>query len=111
MLVGAPSYTSGAHMWKGAAVNLNRKPIIRNISPKAKLSERPKSKLKIFSKKELEPGWANNKCKSAKFVVPVEPYINEIPKSINPDEKAPKIKYFSPASVEKAEFFLIVVKI
>ena len=36
-----------------------------------------------------------------KLVVPKAPYIKEEPNNNNPEEKAPKIKYFKPASVEK----------
>jgi hypothetical protein len=36
---------------------------------------------------------------SSKLVTPVKPYIREQPKSRIPEEKAPKIKYFNPASV------------
>src|SRR4029078_11933309 len=31
---GAPSYTSGVHMWKGTAETLKQKPANRNTSPK-----------------------------------------------------------------------------
>jgi hypothetical protein len=53
---------------------------------------------------------ANNMDKSSKLVVPVHPYINEIPKRRSAEEKEPKIKYFSPASVEKVESFLAAAK-
>ena len=33
--VGAPSYTSGTHMWKGAAPNLKARPATTNTTPKA----------------------------------------------------------------------------
>jgi hypothetical protein len=37
-LVGAPSYTSGAQKWKGAAVSLNKKPTaIKRIPTERKL--------------------------------------------------------------------------
>ena len=32
-MVGAPSYTSGAHIWKGADDNLNNNDIVINILP------------------------------------------------------------------------------
>ena len=32
--VGAPSYVSGAQVWKGNAETLNAKPIITNITPR-----------------------------------------------------------------------------
>ena len=31
--VGAPSYTSGAHIWKGTAATLNPSPAIKNKNP------------------------------------------------------------------------------
>ncbi len=33
--VGAPWYTSGSHMWNGAAPSLNAMPTTRNTSPNA----------------------------------------------------------------------------
>ena len=39
--VGAPSYTSGAHMWNGTAAILNPMPAARRIMPR--LSTRPPS--------------------------------------------------------------------
>ena len=32
--VGAPSYTSGAHMWKGTTATLNMNPISSSASPR-----------------------------------------------------------------------------
>ena len=34
--VGAPSYTSGVHMWNGTADTLKQRPTIRNTSPKVR---------------------------------------------------------------------------
>ena len=38
--VGAPSYTSGAHMWKGTAATLNPKPTISNANPASSITLR-----------------------------------------------------------------------
>ena len=39
----------------------------------------------------------------SKLVVPEKPQRKEQPKRKKPDEKAPKIKYFNPASTENSE--------
>jgi hypothetical protein len=41
---------------------------------------------------------------SSKFVIPVNPYTIDSPQSNKPDERAPKIKYFNPASAENSLF-------
>ena len=38
MVTQAPSYTSGAHIWKGAADNLNNKEIVIKIFPTSPLN-------------------------------------------------------------------------
>lgn len=40
---------------------------------------------------------------SSKLVKPVRPYIIEDPNNKKAEEKAPKTKYFNPASVENSE--------
>jgi hypothetical protein len=47
---------------------------------------------------------------SSKFIVPRDKYINENPKSNNPDAKDPKTKYFIPASLQNSEFLLNFAK-
>ena len=39
--VGAPSYTSGVHMWNGTAETLKARPEIRNTRPKSSPSDVP----------------------------------------------------------------------
>jgi len=94
-LVGEPSYTSGDHMWKGAAATLKKKATAIQI--------------KDFSirKFKVKSSWltaANSKEKFPKLVVPVQPYKRDTPKRNNAEENEPKIKYFKPASVENEEF-------
>ena len=81
--VGAPSYTSGHHIWKGAAANLNNKPIPKKIKPINK------AKLKSSSKKLVNCNKLIICLMSSKLVLPVKPYNNEEPNKIKPDEKAP----------------------
>lgn len=42
----------------------------------------------------------------SKLVVPENPYMKEHPKRKKPDEKAPKIKYFKPDSMENSDCLL-----
>lgn len=48
---------------------------------------------------------------SCKFKVPKKEKRVAVPNKNQPDIKEPEIKYFRPASVEKAEFRLYVLKI
>ena len=52
-----------------------------------------------------------NKAKSLKFVKPVKLYSKENPNNNKADEKAPKIKYFNPDSVENSELRLKLANI
>ena len=103
---GEPSYTSGAHVWKGAIASLKSKLIKININPNL-IS--PMSK-KLISENVvlISPGdtLINKSLNSSKFMVPVTPYNNEEPNKNKLEEKAPKIKYLIPASTEYVEFFL-----
>ena len=49
----------------------------------------------------------NKFFKSSKLTVPLIPYKMDDPNRNKLDEKAPKIKYFKPASTENAESFFI----
>ena len=48
---------------------------------------------------------------SSKFIVPRDKYINENPKSNNPDAKEPKTKYFIPDSDDLRSSLSIDAKI
>ena len=61
--MGAPSYTSGVHMWKGTAETLKAKPTKINTIAKT---------APIFS-------LFNSLAIKSKFVEPVKPYNNEHP--------------------------------
>ena len=80
--VGEPSYTSGAHIWKGTAEILNPSPTNMKTIPNVK----PYCSEFIVVAIIL------------KFVDPVNPYIREQPYNNNPDDKALKTKYLIPAS-------------
>ena len=88
--VGEPSYTSGAHIWKGTADILNDRPTRIKTSPKTL----PVDEEKIFSEIIL------------KFVDPVKPYIKEHPYNNRPEDKALSTKYFKPASDDWSLFLL-----
>src|SRR5690348_4152973 len=82
--VGAPSYTSGIHMWNGAAPNLKPMPITRNTRPK-------RSRL----------GWLV--VDAALWMVlsdnePVAPYSMDMPYSNRPEASALNTKYLIAAS-------------
>ena len=82
MEVGAPSYTSGVHIWKGTADTLNARPTkINTIAKTAPVFSFPSS----FAIK-------------SKLVEPVKPYNKEQPYNNKPDDKALKTKYFIPDS-------------
>ena len=53
--VGAPSYTSGVHIWNGAAEILNAKPASKNTMPTTKPADAPPDKARAISEKFVEP--------------------------------------------------------
>jgi DNA-binding HxlR family transcriptional regulator len=86
-----PSYTSQSQKWNGNAPNLNKMAKEKNRTPH--IADGQKTK-------EL------NRSKDSKEKVPNEAYTNENPNKMNPEVKAPKIKYFIPASTQNSEFLL-----
>lgn len=60
--VGAPSYTSGVHIWNGTTETLKQKPANRKTSPNTS----PRCP-------ELAPPWVAALAIPAKFTVPVKP--------------------------------------
>ena len=93
-MVGAPSYTSMLHWWNGAAETLKSKAVAMNRIPMVNPEDTSSG---VWSIPET------NLANSSKLVVPVNPYTKEHPNSNNPDENAPRMKYFNPDSVENAE--------
>ena len=98
-------------MWKGAALHLNNNPTSKKVKPswhprrgKESLQKSPASWLApeavALPIPVSEKRWAYSKNE----VVPVKQYNREHPKSSIPEEKAPRRKYFKPASVENSEF-------
>jgi len=88
---GEPWYVSGAHMWNGTRAILNPRPAIIKTTANKPIGL-PSSKL-MFS---ATPGI---------LVVPVAPYMNDIPKSIKAADNDPIMKYFIEASSETGFFF------
>ncbi len=86
--VGAPSYTSGTHIWNGAAATLNPKLTTSMIMDSIRTG---------FVRSAF---WRNSRM-PARFVVPVIPYISDMPYSMIPDEKAPRSRYLIAASLER----------
>ena len=65
--VGAPSYTSGAHMWNGAAASLKPNPTTSSATPTSNIGV---------------PDNPNSEMRSAivaRFVEPVAPYTKAMP--------------------------------
>ena len=90
-------------MWNGLALILKNKALIIKIIPVNTPT------MLVKSDDDINP--VNKLAKSFKFVSPVNPYNKDDPKSNKADEKAPKIKYFNPASVENSEVRLKLTKI
>ena len=85
--VGAPSYTSGAHMWNGTAAILNPTPAATSMTAR-------------ISRGSLS--WpAKVIAMTRRLVVPERPYISDMPYSRMPSEKAPSRKYFTAASFDR----------
>ena len=84
--VGAPSYTSGVHMWNGAALILKARP--------ERMKTMPKIKPRPTSLSMAAPI-------AAKLVDPAKPYTKDAPNKSMPLASAPRTKYFSPASAER----------
>ena len=80
--VGAPSYTSGVHIWNGTAETLNARPTKINTIAKT---------APVFS-------FTSSIAIKSKFVEPVNPYNNEHPYNNKPEDKALSTKYFIPDS-------------
>jgi hypothetical protein len=74
---------------------LNSKVKVIHKTPAVKKCWNPESK--------SVKGNENNKLRALKFKVPKQPYTRLHPNKKKPDIKAPEIKYFRPASVEKEE--------
>src|SRR5947207_616715 len=88
MGVGAPSYTSGAHMWNGTAAILKPMPATTSTT-----ASRSMGRL-------AEPAEASAVAIAWRLVEPVRPYSNDIPYSRMPRENAPSRKYFTAASFD-----------
>jgi hypothetical protein len=85
--VKTPSYTSGVQAWHGKIESLNQKPKKIKISAK----DNNNGNLSISLKRNL------NSEKSRVFVIIK---VNAIPNNKNPEDSAPRQKYFIPASSE-----------
>ena len=82
-------------MWKGAFASL------KNIAINTKIIPR---------RNPAETSFFCNSINSAmveKLVVPIKPYIIEIPYNKSPEARHPKIKYFNPASLDFGDLVLI----
>src|SRR3984957_6785998 len=86
--VGAPSYTSGVHMWNGTADTLNASPTSTNTIP----TTRPGDALS---------GFTSSSCSEVKSMVPENPYTSEMPYSSRPEDRQLRTKYFRPASADR----------
>jgi hypothetical protein len=95
--VGAPSYTSGAHMWNGTAAILNPMPATTRMTARMSRGSDscPASAVAI----------------SRRLVVPERPYISDMPYSRSPRENAPSRKYLTAASFDRRLGFRYPVRI
>ena len=82
---GDPWYTSGAHAWKGTNDILKNKPASTMTSPARKIG--------------LPPIAFCTAAISLKFVVPAAPNTNAMPNTMNAEAVAPRMRYFTPASM------------
>src|SRR3978361_1944284 len=82
--VGAPSYTSGVHMWNGTADTLNANPTSTNTIPTTNPG------VALF-------GCTSSSCNDVRSMVPENPYTREIPYSSRPEARPLRTKYFRPA--------------
>jgi hypothetical protein len=92
----APSYTSHNHIWHGKAPSLNRKAVNVRIIPTS-----GNSRLE-------EP--SDNLTRTSNEVEPNERYMKENPRSSKQEERAPRTKYFNPASLLNSELRQKVAK-
>ena len=89
--VGAPSYTSGVHMWNGTTAILNARPANTNTSPNVSPSAAV-----------LPCGAPANDCAiCSNSVEPAKPYTRLTPYSRIPLANEPSTKYLSPASADR----------
>lgn len=88
-----PSYISGIQKWKGNKLNLKQKDIV----------------IKIILLYTIKSSFNNNRC----FRFRSKPYKNTITilKRKNPEDIAPNIKYFKPASELLTEFLFLAIRI
>ena len=90
--VGAPSYTSGTHIWNGTIAILNPNPAIRNTAASTSAERVSPSALRTAA------------AISSSDVEPERPNRNAIPYSVTAELIAPSNRYFSPASLERPSF-------
>src|SRR5512146_3595256 len=88
--VGAPSYTSGVHIWNGTTASLKPNPAANRI-------------VAIRSRGSSNPRVPIAPAIDASLVLPAMPYKREIPYSSSPEEKAPNTKYLAEASSERGD--------
>ena len=91
--VGAPSYTSGAQKWNGAAEILKPKPINNIITPTNSMDSLPPLVM------------TERICIKSKL--PDIPYINAMPNSKKPEANAPIKKYLNADSLEEISSLLL----
>ena len=87
-------------MWKGTVVNLNNNPTRTKNSPIRQ------AQVSVVKVSDVIP----NCPISEKLKLPVAKYNKDTPNKNIPEEKAPKIKYFNPASVDKRDRVLMEAK-
>src|SRR5207247_6356245 len=85
--VGAPSYTSGAHIWKGTAA------ILKPIPATTRITARTSRGARVCP--------ANRPDITRRLVVPESPYMSDMTYKRMPRENAPSRKYLTAASFDR----------
>src|SRR3990172_11707895 len=102
IVVGAPWYTPGAHMWNGTTATLNPKPARRKTIPTM-------SGGSILGPIDASPTF--NASRSVRWPIaaidvdPATPYTIEIPKRMIAEDTAPMMKNFREPSLDYFFFF------
>ncbi len=99
MVSGAPSYTSGSHMWKGTVATLNPKPAMRNTMAMTRVGRYASTEAaaKTFPSSVrlvVAPGTPGTSGARA----PLRPKMREMPKRMIAEERTPMMKNFIAAA-------------
>ena len=95
--VGAPSYTSGVHIWKGTMDSLKPKPAVASTAPAITAS--PPNGTAAVSAASTCAMVGAPLSPATTCIVPDAPYRKANPYNRNADDTAESSRYFTPASM------------